>query len=564
MNKPIIYQVLPRLFGNSEGRNVKNGTIGENGCGKFNYFTAQALKGIKELGITHVWFTGVLEHATQTDYSEYGIVKDFPEVVKGRAGSPYAIKDYYDVDPDLAENVPERLKEFEDLIERTHEADLKVIIDFVPNHLARQYSSDAKPKGVKDFGVEDDKSKAFDRDNNFYYLLNTEFVSPVPPVDAGHRWIEKPARVTGNDCMTPSPSVNDWYETVKLNYGVDLFDYRRTYFDRIPDTWYKMENVIMYWAGKKIDGFRCDMAEMVPIEFWNWVIPKVKKEYPHIVFIGEVYNPGLYHQFIQAGFDWLYDKVGFYDTLKEILKGNRPVSDISGALRTVEYIKAHMLLFIENHDEQRIASDFLAGDAMKGYLGTFLAATICDNPFMLYFGQETGEKGMDEEGFSGVDGRTTIFDYWKVTSFDNWVNKRKFDGKALTPEQSSLREKYSKLLSLVKQDEVFNAVGFYDLMWYNTGNRHFDSSSFYAFLRHTKEKWYLIVINFSGKDADIRVRIPEHAFDTTGMAKNGYFKGRNLLNNKIKIQFPAAVAINGGVGMKIDANSGVIFPLNKI
>ncbi len=559
--KPIIYQVLPRLFGNSEGKNIKNGTIYDNGSGKFNYFTDRALKGIKELGVTHLWYTGVIEHATKTDYSGQRIAKDFPEIVKGMAGSPYAIKDYYDVDPDLAENVPDRLKEFEALVERTHNAGLKVIIDFVPNHLARQYVSDAKPEGITDFGVSDDKSVAFDRDNNFYYLLNTEFHSPVPAPGPDRKWEEKPARVTGNDCLTAAPDVNDWYETVKLNYGINLFDNRKGHFSPVPDTWNKMKDVLMYWTGKGIDGFRCDMAEMVPLEFWSWVIPQVKEASPGVVFIGEVYNPDLYRPFIKAGFNWLYDKVGVYDTLRDVITGKRPASDLTSVLDKIGDIKDNMLFFLENHDEQRIASDFFAGDARKGFAGAVLAATVYRNPFMLYFGQEIGERGMDEEGFSGRDGRTTIFDYWKVSSVDNWINDHKFDGGKLSKEQQELREAYRKLLILAKNDEVINSKGFYDLMWFNRNNPHFDSKKQYAFLRYSDSGCYLVVVNFSDRNAEIKLRIPEHAFENTNMGTRGYFKGKDLLHGKTKVQFPMAVAVNGGLGMKICAKSGVVIPL---
>ena len=559
--KPIIYQVLPRLFGNTEGRNISNGTIYDNGSGKFNFFTEKALEGIKQLGTTHVWYTGVIEHATQTDYSEYGIVKDFPEVVKGKAGSPYAIKDYYDVDPDLAENVPDRMKEFEALVKRTHEAGMKVIIDFVPNHLARQYVSDAKPEGVADFGVSDDKSVAFAKDNNFYYLLNTEFHSPVPPLDPERKWVEKPARVTGNDCLTPSPGIDDWYETVKLNYGIDLFDNRKCHVSPIPDTWYKMRDVLLYWADKDVDGFRCDMAEMVPLKFWEWVIPQVQELHPEVVFVGEVYNPNLYRPFIKAGFDWLYDKVGFYDTLRDVMTGKRPASDLSGSLEKIGDIKDNMLFFLENHDEQRIASEFFANDAQMGFAGTVLAASVYRNPFMLYFGQETGEKGMDEEGFSGRDGRTTIFDYWKVASVNDWINDHKFDGGKLSDEQKELRSAYAKLLSLVKDDEVINSKGFYDLMWNNRENPRFDVNRQYACLRFSDTMCYLVVVNFSDEDVDLRLKIPEHAFEVTNLGTRGYFKGKDLLRGKSKVQFPSDVAINGGLGIKVCAKNGVIIPL---
>ena len=122
--KQVVYQVFTRLFGNTNTTNKPWGTIEDNGVGKFNDFTAKALKEIKDLGVSHIWYTGVPHHAIIRDYTKYGIDNDDPDVVKGRAGSPYAVKDYYNVNPDLAVNVENRLEEFESLIKRTHEAGL--------------------------------------------------------------------------------------------------------------------------------------------------------------------------------------------------------------------------------------------------------------------------------------------------------------------------------------------------------------------------------------------------------------------------------------------------------
>ena len=185
-DKLIIYQLLPRLFGNTNTTNRVWGTLADNGSGTFADINDAALESIKTLGATHIWYTGVLEHATMTDYSAQGITPDDPAVVKGRAGSPYAIKDYYDVVPDFAESVPDRMAEFEALVARTHAHGLKVIIDIVPNHVARQYQSDAKPAGVPDLGEDDDVRQAFSTQNNFYYLPGTAFVPPFVPgsVDA--------------------------------------------------------------------------------------------------------------------------------------------------------------------------------------------------------------------------------------------------------------------------------------------------------------------------------------------------------------------------------------------
>lgn len=524
MTKTIIYQLLPRTFANFCTNRKNNGTIQENGCGKFNLITTKALREIKNLGATHVWYTGVIEHATQTDYSEFGITPDHPSVVKGKAGSPYAIKDYYDVDPDLAENVDNRMAEFEALIERTHKVGLKVIIDFVPNHVARQYHSDAKPAGIADLGEGDNPEWAFSPLNNFYYIPGEKF---APAFDV-YDYTEDPAKVTGNDCFTAHPGHNDWYETIKLNYGVFYQGGGEKQFNPIPSTWLKMRDILRFWAAKGVDGFRCDMAEMVPVEFWEWVIPQIKdvewgvtttdaagkktyKKKAPIIFIAEVYNPALYREFIFKGhFDYLYDKVGMYDYLRAVTSKNYPVEGITQQWQAVGDIQEHMLYFLENHDEQRIASGFFCGRGMCAQPAMIVAATLSTNPVMIYAGQELGEKGMDVEGFSGIDGRTTIFDYWGVKSIQAWANNGKWDGKGLDDEQQELRLFYQQLLTLTRNSKAITEGKMFDLEYAQAEG--FNKHEHYAYLRHCEEETLLIAINFDDKHAEMQIRIPAEAF----------------------------------------------------
>lgn len=360
-NKLIIYQVFTRLFGNNNNHCINNGSITENGCGKMADFTAKALGEIKKLGATHIWYTGIIEHATQTDYRRHNIQPDHPAIVKGKAGSPYAIKDYYDVDPDLAKDVPERMREFENLVQRTHRSGLKVIIDFVPNHVARQYHSDAQPDGTSQLGSNDDTNYAFSPYNNFYYIPKSELHGQFDMKGtAAESYREFPAKATGNNRFDAYPNITDWYETIKLNYGVDYQNGGTCHFDPIPDTCTKMLDIMLFWAGKNIDGFRCDMAEMVPVEFWEWAIPQVKEQYPSLLFIAEVYNPGEYKNYLFRGkFDYLYDKVGLYDTLRAVTCGYESATAITRSWQSLGGIEKRMLNFLENHDEQRIASDFL-------------------------------------------------------------------------------------------------------------------------------------------------------------------------------------------------------------
>lgn len=536
--KIVIYQVFTRLFGANSKSPVTNGDAKTNGCGKMGDFTSKALQSIKELGATHIWYTGIIEHATQTDYTAYGISKDHPAVVKGKAGSPYAIKDYYDIDPDLATDVDRRMKEFENLVTRTHKAGLKMIIDFVPNHVARQYHSDAKPEGVVDLGANDDTNMNFSPSNNFYYVGGQAFAPHFSLADAdGNAYVEMPAKATGNDKFCCDPDSNDWYETVKLNYGVDYVGGRVNHFDPVPDTWRKMLEILRFWAGKGIDGFRCDMAEMVPCEFWQWAIPQVKADYPGITFVAEVYNPDQYRNYIHNGhFDYLYDKVGLYDTLR-IVSNGASASSITHCWQSVDDIHEHMLNFLENHDEQRIASPYFCNSAEKGRPAMIVCALLRENPVMVYFGQELGEPGMDHEGFSGEDGRTTIFDYWTVQSVRRWRNGGKFDDAQLTPQEKELRTFYSRLLSICNKEKAIREGGFYDIMYANYENMEMDTNRQYAFLRKAGKELILVIANFDGSPVHTKVNIPAEAFRIMEIPSDkGEVKAKDLLTGKSEVQ----------------------------
>ena len=512
--KPIIYQLLPRLFTNTNTTCVPNGTLAQNGSGKMNQITDAVLQGIKQLGVTHVWYTGVIEHATKTDYTEQGIVPaDNPYVVKGEAGSPYAIKDYYDIDPDLAESVPDRMTEFEALVARTHDNGMEVIMDFVPNHTARRYHSDVAPAGIEDFGAHDDTNMFFSPSNNYYYITRQLF---APSIDLGtgkKAYIEFPAKATGDDCFTAFPSVNNWYETVKLNYGRDPYD-GSGHYSPIPDTWFKMLNILRFWASKGVDAFRCDMAHMVPIEFWQWAIPNDKDRYPHIKFIAEIYDVGLYRDFIHvAGFDYLYDKVNLYDTLRGIQTANHSAATITSCWQSVDGIQPHMLNFLENHDEQRFGSRFYAGDPAKVIPSLVVSSMLSTGPMMIYMGQELGEQATDSEGFSGYDGRTTIFDYWSVDTIRRWRNGGNFDGKMLTEEQKSIYSIYQRILTLCNKEKAITRGEFFDLTYANINGWRFNEHKQYAFLRKAGKELLFIIVNFDHISVDVAVNVPSHAFD---------------------------------------------------
>ena len=527
--KIILYQIFTRLFGNDNAQCTPNGSIEQNGCGKLADFTPEALEAIKELGTTHVWYTGIIEHATQTDYSAQGIRPDHKATVKGKAGSPYAIKDYYDIDPDLATTVPNRMKEFTQLVKRTHDAGLKMIIDFVPNHVARCYHSDAKPKNVVDLGEKDDNSLFFSPKNNFYYLPGTTLGGEIDWQD----YTETPARATGNNRFDAYPSRNDWYETVKLNYGINYLEGERTDFYPFPSTWLKMRDILLFWAKKGVDGFRCDMAEMVPFQFWGWVIPIIKERYPHIIFIAEVYNTWEYYNYVKHGkFDYLYDKVGLYDTLIGIIRHQQSATDITRTWQNLGELRSHMLHFMENHDEQRLASDFIVGHGRPALPAMLVSATIDTCPMMVYFGQELGERGMDQEGFSGRDGRTTIFDYWSVDTLRRWRDGGTFSGKSLNEGERDLRAYYSRLLHIARDEKAIAEGDFFDLMYANPYSVEFNPHRHYAFLRKHENELLLIVTNFDEWETKVAVTIPSDAFNYFGLPTLESVKATELLTGE--------------------------------
>ncbi|WP_052089909.1 alpha-amylase family protein [Porphyromonas canoris] len=527
-----IYQLLPRIWGNTSQDREPNGDIRTNGCGKFNDISAIDLQSIKKLGITHIWYTGILEHATQTSYSEFGIAEDNPCIVKGKAGSPYAVKDYYDVDPDLAEKVPQRMQEFESLVSRTHDAGLKVIIDFVPNHVARQYVSDAKPENCSDFGEKDDTDLAFSLQNNFYYIPGQPLSLQHISRENGSSYSEFPAKATGNDCFVNAPSSGDWYETVKLNYGVDYANGRCSHFSPIPDTWSKMLEILLFWSSKGVDGFRCDMAEMVPLEFWKWCIERVKSRYPNTVFIAEIYSENRYEEFIQeGGFDYLYDKVGLYDCLISILKKRASTSAIKDIVSRQHSISSHLLRFMENHDEQRLASDFISSCGENAFPAMVVSTLVDNSAVMTYFAQELGEKGMDAEGFSGQDGRTTIFDYWSLPKLQKWKADR--DGEDQNTDKI-LREKYKILLNAKTDRKVFSSPHYYDLnhILPLPAQEKNEVALFLRWDQSNPQKIAIVAANFSHSPISTKYEIPKDALDMMGLQNRSIWSVEMLLSGK--------------------------------
>lgn len=566
-----IYQVMTRLYSNPNATNKPFGTIEENGVGKFNDINADALKSMVKLGITHVWYTGVLECATMTDYSSDSISRDHPMVVKGRAGSPYAIKDYYDVNPDLAINVKQRKDEFKSLVNRTHEAGLKVIIDFVPNHVARQYHSDAKPAGVEDLGANEDQTKVFSPNNNFYYIPGKSFevpkgYNPLENITVNGElepYQETPAKATGNNVFRADPSIGDWFETVKLNYGLDLINGNidlnnsaSQHFDPIPNTWVKMKDIMVYWAQFGVDGFRCDMAEMVPVAFWNYAITEVKKVNPSVIFIAEIYNPNEYRNYINNGkFDYLYDKVGTYDDIRRAVENKGSIDSITNLQKSLDGITSNLVRFIENHDEQRFASRDFAGNSLRCMPAMVLTTCMHSGPSMIYFGQESGVKGEGAEGFGGDDGRTTMFDYWGVKEHQAFLNGGRYDGGKYTMDQKHLHEFYAKLLNLNLTCDALKNGRFYDLQ---NSHSEYNRDKCYSFLRYSNKQRLLIIVNFSNdQNFNPVIKINDAVQTAIGCIPGTRYTLKNLLTDDV-----IKADLGEGLRIELQANSAFIFEIN--
>ncbi len=589
--KIVVYQVFTRLFGNTNTSNIPWGTIEDNGVGKFNDFTDQALEEIRALGVTHIWYTGVPHHAVIRDYTAYGISDDDPDVVKGRAGSPYAVKDYYNVNPDLAVDPAKRLDEFRALLERTHRHGLKAIIDIVPNHVARHYKSLSNPPGTEDFGASDDVTVEYARNNNFYYIPGQPFRVPQfpdwykplggePHPMADGKFEEFPAKWTGNGSRLVQPDFNDWYETVKINYGIRPdgtkdFDTLPAGFEQmsvsdhyqfwqgkdVPDSWKKFRDIALYWVSFGVDGFRFDMAEMVPVEFWSYMNSAIKDANPDAFLLAEVYNPSLYRDYLHLGkMDYLYDKVELYDTLKNIIQGHGSADHIAGIQAGLADIEHHMLHFLENHDEQRLPSPAFAGNALKGKPAMTLSATISTAPTMIYFGQEVGEPGEGNAGF-GSETRTTIFDYWGVPAHQRWMNNGKFDGGLLTAEESALRDFYKRLLNFTINSSAL--MGEYqELHSYNRANSPGYYEKGYTFARWSEDEHLLILVNFKDWVADeYELKIPSDLITEWQLAD-----GKYQLTDQLYQEKKYELIVTGGLGkvkVAVEPLESLILKLEK-
>lgn len=411
----IVYQILPRLWGN----------------GRMNCIDSESLKYFKGLGVTHIWYTGIIRHSTGKPF------------VKGDPGSPYAISNYYDVNEYLAEDKDNRMSEFENLVKRTHENGMKVIIDFIPNHVGCDYSDGRG--GIPHFNWHD----------------------------------------------------YDWTDTLKIDYSG-------------METWETMLGILSFWAARGVDGFRCDMVELVPPEFFRWVIARLKVQFPDVIFIAEVYQKERYREYVDnIGFDYLYDKSGLYDTIRSVIAGHGSARGISRNWQFLGDLQPHMLNFLENHDEQRLASKWFAGRA--DHFASIGASLFLNTaPFMLYFGQEIGLDASE-----GHEGRTSIFNWTKPEGLVRLYGSIHGEGE-LKPGESAILNRYKGFLSLAGEETTRSGMT-YDLCYCQDWTKGFNPDRHFVFLRHSRNKTILFCCNFSDSTAEMVINIPQHAIRFLGL-----------------------------------------------
>ena len=576
--RPVVYQLFVRHFSNHKAGGEPWGSRDANGCGTFAGVNDAALDALSQMGITHVWFTGVLRHATQTAHP--GLPADPACTVKGIAGSPYAVTDYFDVDPDLAEDPARRLDEFADLLRRCRRHGLVPLMDFIPNHVSRCYRSTVRPQSS--FGAGDDTAHFFRRDNAFYYLhpQNSDRALQLPQgeftPERGH------GRVTGNNAETWTPGACDWYETVKLNYGCD-YTLGPAGVARMlppcgaePRVWRIMNEVLAYWQELGVGGFRCDMAHMVPPTFWRWAIARARLRDEDAFFMAEGYNDHMkltggdvHDALLDAGFNAVYDSPA-YDALRGICERGAWANDLDEANR--DHLKSFFrgVRYLENHDEQRLAAPCAWNGRGPAVARALMAAqyTATASPVLVYNGQECGEDASGPGGFGGDNGRTSIFDYTSLPHFRHWTAGGAFDGSAMTPQERALRGATVSVLRLL-QHPALSKGGFYGLNWANKETPGFgrvegeqtSGHYLYAYLRHYRKAkaTVLVVCNFHPQqDFTTCIHIPQNAQDWCAK-KPGVHTFRNLLDPAAPpLSATAAELDAGGLPVSVPAGSALI------
>jgi glycosidase len=592
--KPIIYQLVVRYFGNTNIANQINGSITTNGCGKFNDINTTALSALKNLGVTHLWLTGVLRQATLTDYSLAGMPADDPDIVKGLAGSFYAVRDYFDVCPDYTTTPQNRMQEFESLLQRIHDVGLQVLIDLVPNHVSRGYNSTTNPANT--FGHSDDFTQFFSSRNNFFYLIDPpnqalQLKKPASWNPSGITFdgrfgledgsLGHPAKATGNNVTSPSPSENDWYETIKLNYGFNFATQVSTYTPQ-PQTWADIDSILAYWQAKGVDGFRCDFAHYVPKEAWTFLITNARQRRP-AYFVAEAYpyaNSGdpiqNQQELIDSGFDAVYHYQA-YNALKGIYTDGLLGAFDQELVSQTTTMRGHFVSYIENHDERRVASPIVRnqgpgasgfGSMDAGYQLAPLQFLYASGPALLFNGQEVGEPGAGVAGFSGDDGRTTIYDYWAMPEFAKWVNGLLYDGAGLNSSQTALRKFYSNL-NQVCQNPAVAGDGFWGLLYFNNPGRFGDCpGGLYSYARFQSGSGVALLVAANlqpSSNIQGQLRVPPELSAAVKLAQSVDVRmilGRSGAVNTLVGTFTVDALASAGFAISIENQAAQVYSLN--
>ncbi len=495
----VIYELPVRTY-------LAKGAHEEN-TGKLSYLTIEVLKEIKELGVDYIWIAGILENANPK-------IVD-PDVVKGDAGSFYAIYDNWDISSQVG-----NLDEFDALIERAHSIGLRVLIDFIPNHTARVHKTDVVCKEEIDFGKGENPNENFSLDNNFYYLgSNSTFVPPktsLPGVDGFFDMdifmpgiqFESPARVTGNNVLSALPQYHDWYETVKLNYGLNLFSDGKPFIGA-SKTWKQMLDVAIYWLNKGVDGFRVDVTHGVAVEFWYYFINEVRKVQPNAFFVAEAFEEDpikstgfSLEKLFDAGFDSVLNGPMYWNLRRQALLSQNMNSSTyyhsPGSRKSILDNGYSFTHYMGNHDEVRLASSFFAPSlesrvdrAWLGLAYSIYAALLPGN-FLIHGGDEFQEEASLPGVFGGYDGRTSIFDFVYQPQTRTWLYEER-------PHwMINFREMYRRLFSLKKRipfniKHSTSNPTFIDLMKINDSKNI--SKWVSAYVRFFNNERYLVVMN---------------------------------------------------------------------
>ena len=415
--KQIIYQALPRLWGK----------------GHFSDWTGKAFSYLKALGVDYLWLTGVPRHESGTPFT------------KGCPGSPYAIIDWYDVNPYLADNEDKRMHEFELLIKRAHLAGIKIMIDYIPNHVGRSYAGDLP---------------CFDHCDG------------------------------------------DWTDTRKVNWND-------------PSTVDKMVDILCFWANKGIDGFRCDMVELVSAEALGEVVRRTRSAFPGLVFVAETYIKENYRRYLStSSIDILYDKSGSYDILRAISNGNCSATALTSNWQWQAEIQGAMLNFLENHDEQRLASRFWNNGRRYPWAELAFSVLFNEASFMLYYGQEWMDDAAETD-----NGRTSIYDFTSPSGVRRAAHFAR-TGKAIKLNDAADTDSldcYRRYLELMQTaaSPLMRQGSNWDLC-YLQNDCKWNRDNMFAFARYDGHGAAVVICNFSDSDTELSVRLPEELLKYTG------------------------------------------------